>query len=107
MDHTPGQWFIWSEELELDPETSSGAPVICAPGKDGAVDICEVSADAEEYVANARLIVEAPRLLDLAEIVAMGNMDPDVLMRTAQEIIDRVKGRSHGTAECGSGQEIS
>jgi|GEM_PF-3381079 len=56
---TAGNWYIWSEELELNPETSTGPPLICAPGPDESIDICTVNADLDEYVLNARLILAA------------------------------------------------
>ena len=56
---TAGNWYIWNEELELNPETSIGPPLICAPGPDESIDICTVNADLDEYALNARLILNA------------------------------------------------
>jgi len=70
MDYTPGPWIIWNEELELNPEFSSGPPVIYAPpestGYDETVDICEVNADLDEYVANTLLLKYTPELHEAA-----------------------------------------
>lgn len=72
MAHTPGPWNIWDEERELNPEMSTGFPLIVAPvsstGQDETVDICEVNADIDEYVLNAHLIAAAPDLLAALEL---------------------------------------
>ena len=81
--HTPGPWYIWNEDLELNPDTSTGFPLICAAGEtsdDESVDICEVNADyPANYVANARLIAAAPELLEaLKGIVACASINGPV-----------------------------
>jgi len=67
MEHTPGPWTIWNEQLELDPEYATGPPLIIAPGEDESVTICEVNADCDEYVANAKAIIAIPELVKACE----------------------------------------
>lgn len=72
MERTKGPWEIWEKERELNPEISTGMPLIVAPpaftGLDETTAIATVNADLDEYVANAHLIAAAPDLLGSCQI---------------------------------------
>lgn len=61
-EHTPGPWSLWHND--------AGAFMAIAPGGNGAPVICQRadwSHNASESIANARLIVAAPALLQALE----------------------------------------
>lgn len=62
--HTPGEWHIWNEHLELNKETSLNMPLITSEKGE---DIAEIFKDNNHWQANAQLIATAPKLLKACE----------------------------------------
>src|SRR5690349_19285839 len=83
--HTPGPWKVNLPGLK-----------VLATDPRGTI-ICEVSgAESNPQArADARLIAAAPRMLNLAMMVAAGNTEPDVLEGIASAILRDVEGESN------------
>lgn len=86
--HTPGPWEDNGAGLTYGQVTGDDdeAPFIC--------DCCDKQSG--EYTtqekANARLIAAAPQMLEALGIIAMGNTDPDDMVRIATDVLAKVEG---------------
>lgn len=107
MSHTPGQWVIWDKERELNPEFSTGLPMIVAPPSSTkyveTVDIATIHDDTDEYIANAHLVAAAPELLEALkqlEYLAPEKFDDDEhetnwnsSIRNIRKVISKAEGK--------------
>ena len=81
MTHTPGPWKATSGPYRWN---------IVTTGKPRGFNVCAINTDRIEQEANARLIAEAPELLDFARRVATHFADTDApLGMAARDVIAR------------------
>lgn len=90
--HTPGPWKLRRAEhsWEYDFILHAGPHIIAwsIPRADRSNTLKK-----SEHIANAKLIAEAPELLDALENIAAGNTNPDEMVEIARAAVKKATGR--------------
>ena len=88
MAHTPGPWTAHTYE----PET--GREHVVTAGKQGHIPVCRTGRWDTASASDARLIAEAPAMLDALRRIGAGGveqMSPLVMRQLARAIIERIE----------------
>ena len=105
MNYTPGPWYIYDEERELDRGFAEEPPLIVAPpsstGYDVTEDIAEIFDDNEHYVANAYLIAASPAMYEALkelvpmaeELAARGRRPLKTVVKKAKALLAEIEGK--------------